>query len=208
MGLWKIFSWTRILNRFANFLLACLAFLILMPVMGLVATAVYFLIGRPVIFSQDRPGMNERIFRLYKFRTLSNATGADGTPLPDALRMTPFGNLLRKTSLDELPELWNVLKGDMNLVGPRPLLVEYLPLYTPEQRRRHAVPPGITGWAQIHGRNRLSWEEKFALDLWYVEHRSALLDLKIIARTLLALFRTGEVSQEGHATAEKFEGKK
>ena len=176
--------------------------------MIVIALGVRIAIGKPVIFKQDRPGLNGKIFQLFKFRTMRDATAADGTPLLDADRLTTFGTLLRRTSLDELPELWNVIRGDMNLVGPRPLLAEYLPLYTEQQYRRHDVRPGITGWAQVNGRNRLSWEEKFELDTWYVDNRSLWLDLKILLLTFLAVFRTHEINQEGHATAERFKGTK
>ena len=194
------------MNRLTNFLIASLGLVVLLPVMLFIGLGVRVAIGKPVIFRQERPGLNGTTFRLFKFRTMRDATGPDGQPLPDKDRLTWFGNLLRRTSLDELPELWNVVRGDMNLVGPRPLLTEYLPLYTEEQFRRHAVLPGITGWAQVNGRNNLSWEEKFELDVWYVDHRSLWLDLKILVLTLLAIFRTHEISQKGHVTAEKFKG--
>ena len=194
------------MNRLSNLLIAGLAFVILLPLIAVIAAGVRIAIGKPVIFRQDRPGLDGKPFRLFKFRTMRDAVNAQGQPLPDRDRLTPFGSLLRRSSLDELPELWNVIRGDMNLVGPRPLLTEYLPLYTPEQMRRHEVLPGITGWAQVNGRNALSWEEKFALDTWYVDNRSFLLDVKILALTAAAVFRTGEISQAGHATAEKFKG--
>jgi len=193
-------------NRLTNFLIAGLGFVALLPVMLLIGLGVRVAIGTPVIFKQGRPGLDGMTFQLFKFRTMRDSTDPAGRPLPDEDRLTRFGKLLRRTSLDELPELWNVIRGDMNLVGPRPLLVEYLPLYSKEQFRRHEVPPGITGWAQVNGRNNLSWEEKFALDTWYVDHRSLWLDLKILALTVLAVFRTHEISQEGHVTAEKFKG--
>lgn len=194
------------MNRLTNLLLASFAFFALLPVMLLIGLAVFIVIGKPIIFKQDRPGLHGKAFRLFKFRTMHNATDPLGQALPDADRLASFGSFLRRTSLDELPELWNVILGDMNLVGPRPLLTEYLPLYTKEQYRRHEVPPGITGWAQVNGRNRLSWEQKLALDTWYVDHRSFWLDLKILGLTSLAVFRTHEVSQKGHATSEKFKG--
>lgn len=159
-----------------------------------------------MLFSQERPGLHGRVFRMYKFRSMTDARDSDGNLLPDAVRLTPFGKRLRSTSLDELPELWNVLKGDMSLVGPRPLLVAYLPLYTPEQMRRHAVRPGITGWAQVNGRNAISWEEKFALDVWYVDHWSLMLDLRILVLTLKKVFGREGVSADGHVTVEKFTG--
>ncbi|MGB5650702.1 MAG: sugar transferase, partial [Sedimenticolaceae bacterium] len=166
----------------------------MLPVMLLIGLGVRVVIGKPILFEQDRPGLNGKAFRLFKFRTMRNATDESGDSLPDADRLTPFGRFLRRTSLDELPELWNVIVGDMNLVGPRPLLKEYLPLYTKEQYRRHEVLPGITGWAQVNGRNRLKWEERLKLDTWYVVHRSFWLDLKILGLTTLAVFRTHEVS--------------
>ncbi len=195
------------MNRLTNMLLASIAFIALLPVMLLIGLGVRVVIGKPILFEQDRPGLNGEAFRLFKFRTMHNSKDESGDSLPDADRLTPFGRFLRRTSLDELPELWNVIVGDMNLVGPRPLLKEYLPLYTKEQYRRHEVLPGITGWAQVNGRNRLDWEERLKLDTWYVDHRSFWLDLKILGLTSLAVFRTHEVSQEGHATSEKFQGR-
>jgi lipopolysaccharide/colanic/teichoic acid biosynthesis glycosyltransferase len=177
-----------------------------MPVMLLTALLVWIFLGRPLFFSQTRPGLHGTPFRLLKFRTLRNAVDRDGKQLPDAQRMTRFGTLLRKTSLDELPELWNILKGDMSLVGPRPLLMEYLPLYTQEQMRRHEVRPGITGWSQVKGRNALSWEERFRLDVWYVDNHSLWLDIKILALTVLAVISASNISQQGHVTQEKFRG--
>ena len=163
-------------------------------------------LGRPAFFRQVRPGLHGRPFQMVKFRTMTDARGPDGALLPDAERLTPFGRFLRASSLDELPELWNVLKGDMSLVGPRPLLMEYLPLYTPEQARRHAVRPGITGWAQVNGRNALSWEEKFALDVWYVDHQSLALDISILWRTVRKVLVREGISTAGEATMGKFTG--
>ena len=163
-------------------------------------------LGRPAFFRQVRPGLHGRPFQMVKFRTMTDARGPDGALLPDAERLTPFGRFLRASSLDELPELWNVLKGDMSLVGPRPLLMEYLPLYTPEQARRHAVRPGITGWAQVNGRNALSWEEKFALDVWYVDHQSLWLDIRILWMTAVKVLRRQDISAPGEATVEYFKG--
>lgn len=163
-------------------------------------------LGSPVFFHQVRPGLHGEPFQMIKFRTMTNARGPDGALLPDAERLTPFGRFLRATSLDELPELWNVLKGDMSLVGPRPLLMEYLPLYTPEQARRHEVRPGITGWAQVNGRNAISWEEKFALDVWYVDHQSLWLDLKVLWLTLRKVVAREGISAAGEATMGKFTG--
>jgi sugar transferase EpsL len=163
-------------------------------------------LGGPVLFRQERPGLKGRPFVLLKFRTMTEARDSRGELLPDADRLTSFGLWLRRTSLDELPELWNVLRGEMSLVGPRPLLLEYLPLYSPEQARRHEVLPGITGWAQVNGRNAIAWSEKLALDVWYVDHRSGLLDIKILWMTVAKVFRGEGVSQPGHATREKFRG--
>lgn len=174
--------------------------------MGLLALLVRFKLGAPVLFRQQRPGLHGRPFTLYKFRTMTDARDAEGALLPDAERLTSFGHFLRSTSLDELPELFNVLKGEMSLVGPRPLLMEYLPRYTPEQQRRHEVRPGLTGWAQVNGRNALSWEEKFALDVWYVEHCSFWLDLKILVLTTGKIINREGISQPGHATMEEFRG--
>lgn len=165
-----------------------------------------FTIGSPTFFTQHRPGLRGKPFRMVKFRTMTNALGADGNLLPDIARLTPFGRFLRSTSLDELPELWNVLVGDMSLVGPRPLLMEYLPLYTRDQGRRHYVRPGITGWAQVNGRNAISWEEKFALDLWYVDHQSLALDLRILLLTLGRVFGRHGISAEGEPTMPRFAG--
>lgn len=162
--------------------------------------------GWPPVFRQARPGFRGKIFPMLKFRTMTNDVDAAGELLPDAVRLTPFGKFLRSTSLDELPELWNVLVGEMSLVGPRPLLVEYLPLYSSEQARRHEVRPGITGWAQVNGRNSLSWDEKLQLDVWYVDHRSLLLDLRILAETLTKVVRREGISAAGEATMSKFQG--
>jgi lipopolysaccharide/colanic/teichoic acid biosynthesis glycosyltransferase len=180
--------------------------LVLAPVIGAVAIAVRLTLGAPVLFRQERPGRCGRAFEMMKFRTMQTTLDRQGTPLPDAERLTRFGRFLRGTSLDELPELWNVLRGDMSLVGPRPLLMEYLPLYTPEQARRHEVRPGVTGWAQVNGRNALSWERKFELDVWYVENRSFLLDLRILLLTVKKVFFREGISQAGEATMEKFRG--
>jgi lipopolysaccharide/colanic/teichoic acid biosynthesis glycosyltransferase len=181
--------------------------ILLAPVFLGVAAAVRLSLGSPVLFRQTRPGLGGKPFEMLKFRTMRDAHDARGNPLPDAERLTPLGRFLRATSLDELPELVNVLRGEMSLVGPRPLLMEYLPLYTPEQARRHEVRPGITGWAQVNGRNALSWEEKFRLDVWYVDHRSFWLDLRILARTVAKVFAREGISQEGQATMERFRGR-
>jgi lipopolysaccharide/colanic/teichoic acid biosynthesis glycosyltransferase len=176
------------------------------PVLLPAIAAVRLHLGAPALFVQERPGLEGRPFRVFKLRTMRDARGPDGRPLPDAERLTALGRFLRSTSIDELPQLWNVLKGELSLVGPRPLLMQYLPRYSPEQTRRHRVRPGITGWAQIHGRNELSWEEKFALDVWYVDHWSLALDLEILARTLVQVARRSGVSRTGHATMPEFMG--
>ncbi|MCC6147359.1 MAG: sugar transferase [Anaerolineaceae bacterium] len=182
--------------------------LVILPLLTGVALALWFTEGLPIFFRQERPGYQGRIFRLIKFRTMRIRAGADGQPLPDAERLSPIGRFLRAVSLDELPECLNVLKGEMSLVGPRPLLVQYLPRYTPEQMRRHEVLPGITGWAQINGRNALTWEEKFRLDVWYVDHRSFWLDVKILFLTFRKILRREGISQPGEATAREFMGTK
>ena len=176
-----------------------------LPLLALIAL-VRIKLGRPVFFRQTRPGLHGQPFQMVKLRTMTDARGPDGALLPDAERLTPFGRFLRASSLDELPELWNVLKGDMSLVGPRPLLMEYLPLYTPEQARRHEVRPGITGWAQVNGRNALSWEEKFALDVWYVDHQSLWLHIRILWMTAVKVLRRQDISAPGEATVEYFKG--
>ena len=180
--------------------------LLFLPLLAVIAIAVRVVHGSPVLFRQERPGMGERIFTLYKFRTMIDDSSSTGGQLPDEARLTRFGRFLRSTSLDEVPELYNVLLGDMSLVGPRPLLTEYLPLYTSEQARRHEVRPGITGWAQVNGRNAVSWEERLRLDVWYVDHQSLWLDIKIIWLTLLSLARSEGISHPGHATMPRFRG--
>jgi sugar transferase EpsL len=182
------------------------ALLILSPLMGMIALWVCWVKGSPVLFKQKRPGYQGKIFKLYKFRTMREALTRDGHPLPDEQRLTRWGIFLRATSLDELPEMINILRGEMSLVGPRPLLVQYLERYSPEQARRHEVLPGLTGWAQINGRNDLSWEDKFRLDVWYVDHRSIGLDLKILWMTIWKVIRREGISQPGQATAEEFMG--
>lgn len=172
----------------------------------LVAALVRSKIGSPILFRQKRPGLGGKVFTMLKFRTMSDARDTAGNPLPDSDRLTPFGRWLRASSLDELPELYNVLRGDMSLVGPRPLLLEYLPLYSPEQARRHEVRPGITGWAQVNGRNAIGWPDKFALDVWYVDNRSLWLDMRILAITVAKVWRREGVTGQNSATAEKFEG--
>lgn len=178
-----------------------------LPLSLIVTALVFWRLGSPVLLRQQRPGLHGKIFTLYKFRSMTNTCDASGTLLPDELRLTRFGKFLRATSLDELPELWNVIRGDMSLVGPRPLLPEYLSLYNKEQARRHEVPPGITGWAQVNGRNTLEWKENFALDVWYVDNRSFWLDMKILFRTLWKVFSREGISQQGHVTRERFDGK-
>lgn len=178
------------------------------PLMLVVAALILLTQGPPVIFTQARPGYSGKPFRMHKFRTMTNERDLVGRLLPDEPRLTPLGRLLRSSSLDELPELFNVLKGDMSLVGPRPLLMEYLERYTPEQARRHEVVPGITGWAQVHGRNAISWEEKFDLDVWYVDHWSPWLDAQILASTVVKVFRREGINAEGNATAPEFRGSK
>ena len=196
------------MKRFFDIVIAALALLLLgMPLLAL-TWQVRRKLGSPVFFRQTRPGLHGRPFQMIKFRTMTDARGPDGRLQPDAERLTPFGRFLRSTSLDELPELFNVLKGDMSLVGPRPLLMEYLPLYSPEQARRHDVRPGITGWAQVNGRNALSWEEKFKLDLWYVDHHSLWLDVKILWLTLRKVLVREGISADGEATMSKFTGGK
>lgn len=194
------------MKRCFDFFVALLALLVLSVPLVSLALMVRFKLGGPVLFRDKRPGLKGKPFELVKFRSMTDARGADGEWLPDADRLTPFGRFLRSTSLDELPELWNVLKGEMSLVGPRPLLMEYLPLYTPEQARRHEVRPGITGWAQINGRNAISWEQKFALDVWYVDHQSLWLDLKILWLTLRKVLTREGISAAGEATVRQFTG--
>ncbi len=194
------------MKRFVDFLLASIGLLVLILPMSVLVVLLRLKIGDPVLFGQIRPGKAGKPFRMIKFRTMTNDCGEDGRLLPDAKRLTKFGHWLRSTSLDELPELWNVFKGDMSLVGPRPLLMEYLPLYTTEQARRHEVRPGITGWAQVNGRNAISWEEKFKLDVWYVDNHNFWLDLKIMWLTLRKVLVREGISAEGQATMSPFTG--
>ena len=194
------------MKRLVDIVLALLVLVLAFPVLMVVAIAVRVWIGRPVLFRQRRPGLYGQPFELLKFRTMADARDQDGRQLPDELRLSRLGAALRAMSLDELPELINVIKGDMSLVGPRPLLLQYLDRYTPEQARRHDVRPGITGWAQINGRNAISWDERFALDLWYVDHQSFVLDLKILAITAKKVFTREGISQPGHATMPEFSG--
>ena len=193
-------------KRLLDFVLSLIALIIFSPVILIVALLVKIKLGSPVLFKQERPGKNEKIFKMYKFRTMTDEKDQDGNLLPDDVRLTKFGKVLRSTSLDELPELFNILKGDMSIVGPRPLLVKYLPLYNEYQKHRHDVRPGFTGWAQCNGRNALSWEEKFDLDVYYTKHVSFLLDLRIIFKTIkIVLFREG-ISSETSVTMEEFRG--
>ena len=193
-------------KRLFDLIVAGTALIVLAPLLALLALLVRAGMGAPVLFRQDRPGLHGVPFTLYKFRTMRDTRDAHGNLLDDDARLTPIGRFLRSTSLDELPELVNILKGDMSLVGPRPLLMEYLLRYTPEQMRRHDVVPGLTGWAQVSGRNALDWDEKFARDVWYVDNRSFSLDLRILVATALIVLRRQGISQPGHATAEKFTG--
>lgn len=196
------------MKRIFDLCISALLLAIFSPLLLLIVILIFVNLGSPVVFCQYRPGLKGNIFRMYKFRTMKELYNSDGVPLPDQERLTSFGKFLRSTSLDELPGLINVLKGEMSLVGPRPLLVEYLPLYTAEQARRHEVRPGITGWAQVNGRNALSWEEKFNLDVWYVNNQSFFLDLKILFRTFKKVFIREGISSDGHVTMEKFTGTK
>ncbi len=198
--------WSEKMKRLFDFIVALCALLTLLPVVIVVAVLVRFKLGSPILFTQDRPGLNGKVFKMMKFRTMLDGKDKLGNLLPDDKRMTKFGAFLRSTSLDELPGLFNVLKGDMSLVGPRPLLVQYLPLYSAEQARRHNVRPGITGWAQVNGRNAISWDQKFKLDVWYVDNQSFLLDLKILLLTVKKVFVREGISADGHVTIEPFKG--
>lgn len=194
------------LKRLIDITASSAALVALSPALAVTAYKVKKDLGSPVLFKQTRPGLNGKPFEMIKFRTMKDATDSNGNLLPDSERLTPFGQKLRSTSLDELPELWNVLKGDMSLVGPRPLLMEYLPLYNSEQARRHNVRPGVTGYAQVNGRNAISWEQKFALDTWYVDNQSLWLDFKILAKTVKQVLIKDGISAEGEATMSKFTG--
>lgn len=194
------------IKRLIDILASLAGLLVLAPVLLLVFLLVRIQMGSPVLFRQVRPGMNGKPFTMVKFRTMLDAVDAQGNPLPDDQRLTRLGSFLRSTSLDELPELWNVLRGDMSLVGPRPLLMEYLPLYSPEQARRHEVRPGVTGWAQVNGRNALSWDEKFKLDVWYVDNQSLWLDIRILFLTVKKVLVREGISADGEATMSKFKG--
>ncbi|WP_394172287.1 sugar transferase [Thalassotalea litorea] len=194
------------IKRFLDVVISLLALIFLLPIMVIVYLFVSILLGHPVFFTQARPGIHGNIFQMFKFRSMKNSVDEGGNLLPDSERLTPFGEMLRSSSLDELPGLWNVLKGDMSLVGPRPLLVEYLPLYSKEQAKRHKVRPGITGWAQVNGRNAISWEDKFKYDVWYVENQSFWLDMKILLLTVRKVFMREGISANDHVTMPFFTG--
>jgi len=197
-----------VIKRLFDMIASAMGLLVLAPAIFFIVFLIHRKLGSPILFRQVRPGKDEKPFEMIKFRTMRDAIDKDGSPLPDSERIAPFGNFLRNSSLDELPELWNVLKGDMSLVGPRPLLMEYLPLYSKEQARRHNVRPGITGWAQVNGRNAISWEEKFKYDVWYVENQSFWLDMKIIWMTIKKVIAREGISADGEATMPKFTGNK
>jgi lipopolysaccharide/colanic/teichoic acid biosynthesis glycosyltransferase len=195
-----------VIKRIFDVLVSMVVLIVLLPAIAVVAVVIHRKLGSPVLFRQTRPGLYGKPFKMIKFRTMLDAVDAQGNPLPDSERMTPFGQFLRASSLDELPGLWNVFKGDMSLAGPRPLLMEYLPLYSKEQYRRHDVRPGVTGWAQVNGRNAISWEEKFKLDVWYVDNRSFWLDLEILLLTVKKVLVRDGISGEGEVTMSKFTG--
>lgn len=202
----KIGVYKRFIKRPMDFALSLIAIIVLSPVLLVVAILVRTKLGSPVIFKQKRPGLNEKIFTLYKFRTMTDERDKFGELLPNHIRLTKFGKILRATSLDELPELFNILRGDMSIIGPRPLLAEYLPLYNEKQKRRHDVRPGLSGFAQVNGRNAISWEEKFDFDVEYVDNISFLLDLMLIVQTFLKVFKCESVNKSEHVTMEKFKG--
>ena len=202
----RVGFYERYIKRGMDIVLSGCALIVLSPVLLVTAALVRTKLGSPVVFCQERPGKNEKIFKLYKFRTMTDSRDENGELLPDEVRLTKFGRLLRSTSLDELPELWNIFKGDMSIVGPRPLLVKYLPLYNDFQKQRHDVTPGLTGWAQVNGRNAISWEEKFELDVWYTKNIGFALDIKIIFLTAAKVFRREGISAAGEATMEAFRG--
>ena len=194
------------MKRLLDIIIASIALILLSPLYALVAYKVKKNLGSPILFRQVRPGLHGKPFEMIKFRTMKDAIDEQGNPLPDSERLTPFGKMLRSTSLDEMPELWNVIKGDMSIVGPRPLLMEYLPLYSPEQAKRHDVRPGMTGHAQVSGRNAISWEEKFKLDTWYVENQSVWLDFKIMLKTVKKVLAKDDINEAGEATMTRFTG--
>lgn len=199
---------SKVFKRLFDIIVSLTALILLLPVLIVVSILVRLKLGSPIIFNQPRPGLFGKTFNMFKFRSMKDANDIDGKPLPDSERLTSFGKTLRGLSLDELPGLWCVLKGDMSLVGPRPLLIEYLPLYSKEQARRHNVKPGITGWAQVNGRNTISWEDKFALDVWYVDNLSFWLDIKILLLTVKKVIARADINAEGEATMTKFTGDK
>ena len=204
----KLATSTLVLKRLLDILVSGLALLLLSPVLLVVAVLVRIKLGSPVVFRQQRPGLNCGLFTMFKFRTMISQThDKQGVQLPDDKRLTPFGLWLRATSLDELPELFNVLKGELSLVGPRPLMVKYLDRYTPQQNRRHEVKPGITGWAQVNGRNNMTWEQKFEYDVWYVDHQSLWLDIKILVMTVWQVIKRSDIARDGHVTVDEFFGK-
>ena len=204
----KFLQVKKMLKRLLDIIIASTALIILSPLYVFVAYKVKKNLGSPVLFRQVRPGLHGKPFEMIKFRTMKDALDAQNNPLPDSERLTPFGKMLRSSSLDEMPELWNVIKGDMSIVGPRPLLMEYLPLYSPEQAKRHDVRPGMTGHAQVNGRNAIGWEEKFKLDAWYVENQSVWLDFKIMLKTVKKVLAKDDINAEGEATAAPFRGNK
>jgi lipopolysaccharide/colanic/teichoic acid biosynthesis glycosyltransferase len=197
---------SRLIKSLGDRLLAAITLTLLSPFVAILAIAIYFKMGSPVIFAQERVGKNNRIFTFYKFRTMTDQWDSDGKLLPDKERLTPLGEFLRQTSLDELPQLWNVLRGDMSFIGPRPLVTDYLARYTPEQARRHEVIPGISGWAQINGRNSITWEKKFQLDVWYIDHWSLWLDLKILLQTVIKIVSREGVDEDQNTTSSEFMG--
>lgn len=193
------------MKRIMDILVSLIGLILISPLLIIISAIIVVKLGRPVFFTQDRPGLNARPFKMIKFRTMTNETDEEGHLLPNEKRMTSFGNFLRSTSLDELPELINVLKGEMSLVGPRPLLMDYIPFFTDEQNRRHRVKPGITGWAQVNGRNAIGWDEKLKLDVWYIDNQSVCLDLKILWLTILKVFKREGITHEGHAGMPRFD---
>lgn len=196
----------KMMKRVFDIIVSLVALILLLPVLLIIAYKVKKNLGSPVLFRQTRPGLHGEPFEMIKFRTMRDAVDKDGNPLPDSERLTPFGKMLRSTSLDELPELWNVLKGDMSLVGPRPLLMEYLPLYNQEQSKRHNVRPGITGYAQVNGRNTISWEQKFKLDVWYIENQNFWLDMKILFQTFIKVLKRSDINSDNDVTMPRFTG--
>ncbi len=194
------------MKRFSDLLFSLIAGLFFLPLILIISIIILVFMGKPILFIQVRPGFQGKSFRIYKFRTMKSAVDQSGTLLPDDKRLTAVGKILRRFSFDELPQLFNIIKGDLSFVGPRPLLMEYLPRYTPEQARRHQVKPGVTGWAQVNGRNAISWEEKFKLDVWYVDHRNFVLDMKILWCTILKVIRGEGINADGYATMPEFTG--